>query len=103
MRTNLTQRPRYFVGEVGAKITNVSVDPGWGMGVINPLAPKAELGLVGINFRGLVLAAEGDGVERVFNRSRCLVKKSEVASLRFSFWAARCSARSMLLSPCITR
>ena len=66
-------------------MTRVSADPGWGTGVINPLAPKAELGLVGINFRGLVLAAEEDGVELVFNRSRCLVKKSEVASLRFSF------------------
>lgn len=85
-------------------MTQVSAGPGWEMGMINPLAPKAEFGLVGINFRELVPAADG-GAEGVvaFNRSRCLVKKSEVASLRFSFWAACCSTRSMLPSPCITR
>ncbi len=53
--------------------------------MINPFVPKAELGRVGISFKGLVMAVEGDGVEVVFNRSRCFVKKSEVASLRFSF------------------
>jgi len=40
------------VSGVGAKMTNVSAGPGWGMGVINPLAPNTEVGLVGINFRG---------------------------------------------------
>ena len=44
-----------------------------------------------------------EGGDVVLKRSRCLVKKSEVASLRFSFWAARCSTRSRLLSPCMTR
>ena len=83
---------------------NVSAGPGWGMGVINSLAPNAELGLVGMIGLGLPIAVYGAaGVEAAFNRSRCLVKKSEVASLRFSFWDARCSARSTLLSPCMTR
>ena len=88
-------------------MTNVSAGPGWGTGVINPLAPNAELGLVGMMTKGLGVPIAADGAadcEAVaFNRSRCLVKKSEVASLRFSFWDARCSARSMLLSPCMTR